>query len=90
MKYVVVCVRDRAGNVFGVPQFVVSAGAAIRSFGDGINNEAKDNPLYMHPEDFDLYSLGTYDDENGSFSGDVPKQIAVGKDFSVRSNGSGS
>lgn len=84
MKYLIVCVRDRAADVYGVPMFVASIGGAIRSFGDEVNRSAENNPFYMHPEDFDLYSIGTFDDTSGSFECGVPKQIAVGKDMSIR------
>lgn len=86
----VVCVRDRAADVFGVPNFVGSLGSAVRAFGDEINRADKGNQLFLHPDDFDLYALGTYDDATGNFSCGVPRQIAVGKDLKTLSiNGSG-
>lgn len=84
MKYIIVCVRDRAADVYGVPQFVNSLGSAIRSFGDEINRSAENNAFYNHPDDFDLYSIGTYDDQTCDFVCGVPKQVAVGKDLSIR------
>lgn len=85
MRYKVVTIRDRVADLFGQPSFVNSIGAAIRSFGDEIKrppNEARPNPLYDHPEDFDFYQLGEYDDETGTFiNEDRPKQIAIGKDY---------
>lgn len=80
MKYKIVTIRDRAADVFGIPSFVLSMGAAVRSFGDEINKK-DGSPLSAHPEDFDLFSLGEYDDETGEFEGGVPRQIAVGKDL---------
>ncbi|QXP08593.1 MAG: nonstructural protein [Arizlama microvirus] len=84
MKYKIVSVRDRAADVFSVPNFVLNIGAAIRSFGDEIRKPGTDqvpNMFNKHPEDFDLYSLGEYDDETGEFSPTRPQQIAVGKDY---------
>lgn len=83
MKMQLVSIRDRAADVFGVPTFVHSLGAAIRSFGDEINKK-DGNPLSGHPEDFDLYHVGEYDDNNGLVYSHEPRQIAVGKDL-VRS-----
>lgn len=81
----VVAVRDRSADAFGQPNFVTALGSAIRSFGDEINNPREGNVLNAHPEDFDLYELGSYDDNLGSFQLlDRPRQIAVGKD-AVRS-----
>lgn len=76
----IVAVRDRAADVFGQPYFVASLGAAIRSFGDEVNRKAENNPLNAHPEDFDLYELGSYNDELGSFETFQPRQIAIGKE----------
>lgn len=85
MKYKIVCVRDRVADVYSVPQFVLNLGAAIRGFGDEVrrpHSENSPNNLNQHPEDFDLYFLGEYEDETGSFEPlERPKQIAIGKDY---------
>lgn len=83
MELIIVAVRDRAADVFAQPNFVHSVGGAIRSFSDEINRVAHDNVLNKHPEDFDLYQLGVYDDNSGLFVSDKPKQIAVGKDLFI-------
>lgn len=82
----IVAIRDRAADVFGQPNFVTSLGAAIRGFGDEINRKS-DSVLYQHPEDFDLYHLGEYDDSTATFHTGVPKQIAIGKDLRVNTSG---
>lgn len=79
MKYIVCAMRDRASDLFGQPVFVNAVGAAIRGFGDEINN--KEAQISKHPEDYDLYQLGTYDDETGAFDCGTPRQIAIGKDM---------
>ena len=85
MKLHIIAVRDRAADVYGQPQFVASVGMAIRSFSDEINRDAADNILSKHPEDFDLFLLGLYDDQSASFDVDSPpRQLAVGKDVSTR------
>lgn len=81
MRYKVVCIRDRAVDAFGVPVFVAAVGQAIRSFTDEINNE--NSAFNKHPEDYDLYFVGEFDDSDGSFTLDKPKQIAVGKDLKL-------
>lgn len=85
MKMVLVAVRDRASDCFAQPMFVQSVGIAHRSFADEINREAQDNQLYKHPEDFDLYHMGFYDDNTGKFEQEEVRMIAVGKDL-VRSS----
>lgn len=82
MRYKIVTVRDRQLDVFGTPNFSVALGGSIRAFGDEINRVDVNNPLNKHPEDFDLYHLGEYDDETGHFDCLVPpKMIAIGKDY---------
>lgn len=82
MKYKIVCVRDRVADVFGVPNFVLSTAAAVRSFGDEVNKK-DGSPLGAHPDDFDLYSLGEYDDANAQFTAEEggPRQLALGRDL---------
>lgn len=80
MRYKIVAIRDRAIDTYGTPFFVASHGQAIRSFGDEINRASDNNNLNKHPEDFDLFALGEYDDQTGEFDAVRPLQIAVGKD----------
>lgn len=81
-KVMVVAIRDRALDSFSRPFFVPTIGAAIRSFADEVNRADKENPLYAHPEDFDLYKLGEFDEQSGSFTNEArPGQIAIGKDL---------
>jgi len=81
MRYKILCIRDRAIDAFGQPFFSASTGGAIRSFADEINRTDPNNQLNRHPEDFDLYSLGEFDDSTGRFDTSDPSQIAIGKDL---------
>lgn len=83
MKRLVVCVRDRASDLFGQPFLVVARGAAIRTFTDEINKAEPGNGLYAHPEDYDLYELGYYHDDTGKYETGEPVMICVGKDVSL-------
>lgn len=80
MKYLMVCVRDSAADVFGVPNFVLSKGAAVRSFSDEVNRKAEGNAFNAHPEDFALFYVGTYDDEACLFDPVQPEQLVRGVD----------
>lgn len=77
-------IRDRATDMYGTPMFMVSAGQAIRSFGDEINKADDKNQLYTHPDDFDLYSLGYFDTNSGQFVTTAPEQIAIGKNLKLK------
>ena len=81
MRYKVLAVRDRAIDAFGQPFFTSSVGGAIRGFSDEINRPADNNQLNKHPEDFDLFLLGEFDDSNGKFDTSDPQQVAIGKDL---------
>ena len=77
-------VRDRATDSYGNPMFLVSEGQAVRSFTDEINRQDKDNQLWMHPDDFDLYFLGEYLTETGVFNTHTPSMVLVGKSAAIR------
>lgn len=77
-------VKDRAADAFGRPMFVPSTGVAIRSFSDEINRNNADNQLYNHPDDFDLYELGQFDDNTGIFTlHEQPKLLSLGKQVKI-------
>ena len=85
MKMIVCAVRDRAANAFARPMFIPSSGIAVRSFQDEVNREDKDNQMYNHPDDFDLYELGVYDDENARFELlENPKVLMLGKQVKLK------
>jgi len=84
MRYKIFTVRDRAIDAYGQPFYATSVGGAVRSFSDEINRPAENNQLAKHPEDFDLYLLGEYDDQTGEFDTTRPAQVAVGKDLIIK------
>lgn len=67
MKFVVCAVRDSAADCYNRPFFVASAGVAVRSFGDEVQRAAEDNAMNRHPEHFELWELGVYDDATAAF-----------------------
>ncbi|WNK14986.1 MAG: nonstructural protein [Microvirus sp.] len=77
----IVAIRDIKADVYAQPYFVGSLGGAIRSFGDECRRIAPDNLMYNHPEDFELYELGTYDDANATFNLIKPRQISCGGNY---------
>lgn len=84
MKLQVLATRDIVANVYGQPMFVPHIGMAIRSFGDECKRKEPGNVLAQHPEDFELWHLGEYDDETGAltpFPFSERKQLAVGANY---------
>lgn len=67
MKRHIYLVRDTAVDSFMVPMFFQSEGAARRSFSDEVNRASPDNIMFQHPEHFQLFYAGVYDDDTGLF-----------------------
>lgn len=79
MKMIVFSVRDRALNGFMRPFVAPAVGIAVRSFADEVNKQ--DSPMFAHPDDYDLYELGTFDEETGLIvPRETPRQVAIGKE----------
>jgi hypothetical protein len=83
MKYAVCAVKDRAVDAFNRPLYVPTVGVAIRSFNDECNK--KDSELNAHPEDYDFYELGQWDDQTAIYTPlDVPRVIARAQDIVIK------
>jgi hypothetical protein len=80
MNLFVVSIKDRAAEVFNRPFFVPHRNVAIRDFTDEVNRSATDNQLNKHPDDFDLYLLGEFDDNAGEFIMSTPQILVRAKD----------
>nr|QJB20510.1 MAG: nonstructural protein [Microvirus sp.] len=84
MTTLVMCsVRDAVADTFGRPFFVQSVAVAHRSFADEVNRPVQhgqgDSLLQDHPADFELYQLGTFDDQTGRVHMlDLPELVVRG------------
>jgi hypothetical protein len=80
-RLAIVAVRDSAVGLFARPFCVPSLAAGNRSFIDEVNRRAEDNQMNRHPEDFELFHLGEYDEESGKFFNlDSPYSLSRAKD----------
>lgn len=78
-------VVDQKIETFGLPIFVPHTGAAVRSFTDEVRRQGDDNQLNKHPEDFDLFLLGEFDDQTGELrSLPDPQRLVRGVDCSLK------
>lgn len=57
---------DSKAGVYSQPVFAVSAGAAVRSFEDAVNDPS--TVYAKHPGDYTLFYIGRYDDATGFLS----------------------
>jgi len=77
MQYFVMSVRDITVDAFMPPFVVTHVGAARRDFGDAINSP--DHKFSRHPECYEMYHLGMFDDATGLFNNfDKPRQVCHG------------
>lgn len=80
---VAVAVFDTAVGAFNRPFFVQALPVAVRSFTDEVNRAEKDNPMYQHPSDYQLWYVGNYDEETGTFGysdGDGKRMVCRAQD----------
>lgn len=78
MKLQIVCLRDIKTDAHTVPQFVPHLESWRRALSDAINKpdqRALEMDFVRHPEDFEAYHLGEWDDASAAFSTqfDVPE-----------------
>lgn len=74
MKQKAYSIRDQKSEIFNLPFFAKTHGEAERNFGAVVNDEK--TVVGQHPEDFDLYHIGEYDDNLGQFEPlDTPQVI---------------
>lgn len=78
MIYLLVSIRDRAIEAFQPIGNVRAEGEAIRVFMDMVAD--KNTPQGKHPDDYDIYLVGYFDDQNGHIELEQPpKKLADGK-----------
>lgn len=71
----VYAVRDVKADAFVSPFFRRTHKEAMRYFGDAV--VSKDTMFHAHPEDFQLFCLGQFDDETGLLVGLTQTQFLV-------------
>ena len=76
MELYMYAVRDAKTEVFGQPIFQMSQSQAERSFETALLNP--NDPMHQYPEDYALFEVGVYDDNNGGLQGLQPRQIITG------------
>lgn len=76
MIFNIYAVFDAKTKAHTTPFFDHSEGRAIRTFADCCNDIG--HQFGKHPEDYTLFSLGTYDDELGTITQDSILSVATG------------
>lgn len=81
MIFQIVAIHDRALDAYQQPFIVRALGEAIRAFQDALNKQ--ESPMHNHPDDYDLFHIGNYDDHTAQIESIKPQQIAIGKQLKV-------
>ena len=68
MKVKVFSVYDRLAEAFLPPFVSQTAATAVRQFDNSVNDPQHN--FHTHSADYDLYMLGTFDDQVGDFEND--------------------
>nr|AVQ10225.1 packaging protein [Gokushovirinae environmental samples] len=79
MEYQLITILDRAIQAFLPLGNVRAEGEALRVFKDMI--EQQGSPQNKHPDDYDLYIVGKFNDQTGEITPEKPRKIADGKTY---------
>lgn len=81
MKHQAYSVMDTCAGTYLMPMFFLNNASAIRALGDAVNRPKEDNQFYQHPEHFQLYKIGEFDDDHGIFEGHPPMFVVSCNDL---------
>jgi len=80
MKLRVYAVYDSKIGVFARPFFMQSKGEALRAWQDVVNDP--NTSFHKHPEDFTLFEIGVWEDEDARFENHVsPESMGLALDY---------
>jgi len=69
-------IKDAKAGTYGNPFYAINDGVATRSF-----EQAASDPqttIHANPEDFNLYKIGTFDDNEGIITSEAQPQFITG------------
>lgn len=75
MKLNTYTIYDTASGAYSRPFFAKSDGEAQRSFQDIAND--KEHPIGAHPEDYSLFRIGIFDDQNAKIISENPECLST-------------
>lgn len=73
MKLQMFSIYDFTAQAYGTPFFTVNKASAQRMVSDLVNNPQ--SYVYNHVDDYALYFLGVFDDQDGNFETSVPPDM---------------
>lgn len=79
MKLLAFSVLDEKVQAFAPPFFQSTVGQAVRSFSDLVNDPQ--SRVHMHPGDYVLYAVGSFDDQEAKFESQIPVRLGSGAEY---------
>lgn len=76
MKLTVCSIHDTKAEAWLNPLFFQSEAQAIRSFSDAVNDP--NSEFSKHPEDYNLFVLGLFDQRTGELEASAPVHLITG------------
>lgn len=80
-RKVIVTVKDRALDTYNNPFTTSTTAQAVRTFADEINSDPNRSAVALHPDDYDLYIVGYYDEQSGQIQPTPTELVVRGKDL---------
>lgn len=79
MTYLIFSILDVKAHLFGPPFYSRHTGEALRNFTELVNDDR--STVSKYPADFQLVQLGTFNDEDGSFTTIKPIYMGSGDQY---------
>lgn len=79
MKINIYAINDAQVSAFSQPFFSQTNGAALRAFSDHVNE--KGTQPNKHPQDYSLWHLGTFNDDDGTIEPVKPSRIGTAVEY---------
>lgn len=67
MKLFILSLRDIKANLYNIPIFTPNINVTLRDLRDLVNDPQGKENWQKHPEDFELWELGTWDTETAEW-----------------------
>lgn len=79
--YKVYTFKDTLAESYSELQIFKNDMVACRTFADLCRNEK--HPFYIHPENYIMFSVGTWDENTGTLVATDPKEVAKATNYTV-------
>jgi len=76
MIHKIYSIFDSKAEAYSLPFYYQHEGQALRTFSDWVNDP--NTPYGKHPEDYTMFEIGTYDENNGYITQDKITSITNG------------